>query len=96
MTEGFSVYRHGFLKRKVVVLLSTTYREFICKCSFQDYSCYEDWVLQKECNIFEAPREFPSVKATADLFLTQLPALQPVSFQFNRHSSLTNLFFFNL
>ncbi|KAK2574255.1 Nitric oxide synthase, partial [Acropora cervicornis] len=40
------------------------------------YSCYEEWALQKECNILETLREFPSVKATADLFLTQLPALQ--------------------
>ena len=96
MTEGFSVYQHGFLKRKVTSFRCQplTGNSFVNVRSIQGYSCYEEWALQKECNILETLREFPSVKATADLFLTQLPALQPVSFQFNRHSSLTNLFSF--
>lgn len=38
---------------------------------------YEDWARSKECSIAETLREFPSVQATADLLLTQLPALQP-------------------
>lgn len=40
-------------------------------------SRYDDWALKKECNIVETLLEFPSVQATADLLLTQLPALQP-------------------
>ena len=45
----------------------------------QGDSQYDDWALNKECNILETLREFPSVQATADLLLTQLPALQSVS-----------------
>ncbi|KAL9981801.1 hypothetical protein ACROYT_G010554 [Oculina patagonica] len=40
-------------------------------------SRYDDWAVKKECNIVETLMEFPSVQATADLLLTQLPALQP-------------------
>ena len=48
----------------------------------QGGSRYENWALNKECNIVETLQEFPSVQVTADLLLTQLPALQPVSLQF--------------
>lgn len=44
----------------------------------QDGSEYEDWALKKECNIVETLKEFTSVRVTADLLLTQLPAMQPV------------------
>ena len=40
---------------------------------------YEDWKFESECNILDVLEEFPSVKASADLLLTQLPLLQPVS-----------------
>lgn len=40
-------------------------------------SQYEDWALTKECNMVETLQEFASVQVTADLLLTQLPALQP-------------------
>lgn len=44
----------------------------------QGGSEYEDWALKKECNIVETLQEFSSVRVTADLLLTQLPAMQPV------------------
>lgn len=40
---------------------------------------YEDWKFESECNILDVLEEFPSVEASADLLLTQLPLLQPVS-----------------
>lgn len=54
---------------------------FLIYC--QGGSRYDDWALKKECNILETLLEFPSVQATADLLLTQLPALQPVSLPCN-------------
>ena len=44
----------------------------------QGGSEYGDWALKKECNIVETLQEFTSVRVTADLLLTQLPAIQPV------------------
>lgn len=55
---------------------------FFLNC-YQGGSRYDDWALKKECNIVETLLEFPSVQATADLLLTQLPALQPVSLPCN-------------
>lgn len=52
---------------------------FVFLLCYQGGSRYDDWALKKECNIVETLLEFPSVQATADLLLTQLPALQPVS-----------------
>lgn len=52
---------------------------FVFLICYQGGSRYDDWALKKECNIVETLLEFPSVQATADLLLTQLPALQPVS-----------------
>ena len=46
----------------------------------QGGSQYEDWALTKECNMVETLQEFASVQVTADLLLTQLPALQPVRY----------------
>lgn len=58
-------------------LATSTLEKMQLEALGKGYSCYEEWALQKECNILETLREFPSVKATADLLLTQLPALQP-------------------
>jgi len=58
----------------------------------QGGSRYEDWALDKECNMVETLQEFPSVQVTADLLLTQLPALQPVSRQFEMNINAIELF----
>ncbi|KAK2574222.1 Nitric oxide synthase [Acropora cervicornis] len=58
-------------------LATSTLEKMQLEALGKGYSCYEEWALLKECNILETLREFPSVKATADLLLTQLPALQP-------------------
>ena len=40
---------------------------------------YEDWKFGSECNILDVLQEHPSLRVPADLLLTQLPLLQPVS-----------------
>ena len=87
MTESFLTYQQGSLMRDVKSFhcLPLTGYSFVNVHSTQGDSYHEEWAFQKECNLLETLQEFPSVQATADLFLTQLPALQPVSFQFKRH-----------
>lgn len=63
---------------------------FVFLICYQGGSRYDDWALKKECNIVETLLEFPSVQATADLLLTQLPALQPVSLPRNAISIFGN------
>ena len=62
-------------------------RLFFLSVRYQGGSRYDDWALKKECNTVETLLEFPSVQLTADLLLTQLPALQPVSLSCNAIST---------
>lgn len=45
----------------------------------QGDTSYENWKYDKQANIVEVLEEFPSLKVNAELLLTQLPLLQPVS-----------------
>lgn len=52
---------------------------FFIPLFLQGNNRYEDWKFGSECNILDVLQEFPSLKIPADLLLTQLPLLQPVS-----------------
>ena len=66
---------------------------FFC---YQGETLYEDWKYEKQPNIVEVIEEFPSLKVSALLLLTQLPLLQPVRFFFFFFSFLFFLFLFFL
>ena len=47
---------------------------------FQGETQYEDWKFDKQSNIVEVIEEFPSLKVSMLMVLSQMPLLQPVRF----------------